>query len=131
MDLYNLPKDMLVKMVSEIREESIKESDERNKKKYHDLIDTISSKQCKRISCFYCNVFIILNYSDDNDISDILYKSEDWIESFDDFKPCDEVNYRNCTNYFCKKHFDDLWKVKTRVNGTVEIVDVCYDCYTK
>jgi hypothetical protein len=140
MDLYNLPKDMLVKLVSEIREEAIKETENKYKESIYILIQ--NAPNLKIVSCFHCRAFIVFDYSLDlemaarvarqmqapyNDEYKIMYKSEDWIESFADFTPCSYFKFE-CQNYLCKKHIGDFRKLKAMgLNGT-EYIDLCPEC---
>lgn len=112
MDLYSLPKDMLVKLVSEIREET--------KNEYKEiigiLINSVENARHSKIKCSECDIFIFVEQYPFSDYVKMLYKSEDWINDINDFKRC-----YFCCKYFCKQHLHKLEKLN-RFNADL------YDC---
>jgi len=102
MDLYSLPKDMLVKLVSDIREET--------KNEYNELILKLLdiNARMRKIVCGKCNIFILfeIEYTVEYyeyKIIKIWHKSDNCINDTSDFKQC-----QICCKHFCKKHYDQL-----------------------
>jgi hypothetical protein len=119
MDLYNLPKDMLVKLVSEIQEETEK----RCKEIYEKVIREENHLHSYSSNCDFCESFLL--HDKDGKFS---YTSE--YNSMDDFKFCD---YCGDISY-CKKHFYLFKKVcPTKTISCFENLDrdclFCEECY--
>ena len=96
-DLYNLPKDMLVELVSKIREQTNRENKEKYERMMNEIID--NKEEIQKYLCEKCAVFIIVR----NEIyfTSVLYKSKDWI-TVEDFTKCCDF----CGGYYCKNHLN-------------------------
>jgi hypothetical protein len=119
MDLYNLPKDMLVKLVSEVREKAIKETEKLCKEKYEKIIREENRESSFITNCDFCESFVLFNGN-----LKINYTSEQ--NSLDDFKFCDYCGNK-C---YCKKHFYLFKKLYvTKLPNDRRNININKDCY--
>lgn len=98
MDLYSLPKDILVKLISTIREDTIQEYS----KKIEELdiklrlIREVSYNSIYPIELSYCS------FPDCKSISASNYRDKDAFHNCEDMVFCDL-----CADTFCDKHLND------------------------
>jgi hypothetical protein len=87
-ELYKLPKDMLVKLIFTIQEETEKKC----KEKYEKIIVKDNYERLFMIKCEECDCFILFKNGE------VYYSSTDY--KIEDFRHCD---YCGCKTY-CKTH---------------------------